>query len=96
MVMHLYTDDTPRARVSVRGENYQGRHRAPRFHDICRPGTLVWEQDESTPSSVMRQVNCSTVLVRHVGTCDDHLAPIDDLVPFADGAARVEMPPGSD
>ena len=90
MVMHLYTDDAPRTRVRVSGESYRGRHRAPRFHDICQPGTLVWEPDESTPSSVMRQVNCSTVLVRHVGTCDDHLAPIEDLVPFADRAAPVD------
>jgi len=89
MVMHLYTDDAPRprSRVNVSGENYQGRHRAPRFHDISQPGKLVWEQDGSAPSSVMRQVNCSMVLVRHIGTCDDHLVKIDDLVPFADGAA---------
>jgi hypothetical protein len=34
----------------------------------------------------MRQVNSLTVLARHVGTSADHLVPIDDLVPFADGA----------
>jgi hypothetical protein len=82
--MELLPDVTG-SRVTLSGPNYQGRHRSPRFTSICRPGSLVLEQDGLTPCTVVRQIDAVTALVRHVGTCDDHPARIDDLTPFADG-----------
>jgi hypothetical protein len=64
---------------------YLGRHRSPRHNDLCRFGALVVEPRSSCPSSVIKQVDGRTALVRHVGTCDDHVMQIADLVPFADG-----------
>jgi hypothetical protein len=92
MVMNLLTDvvgDTG-SRMTLSGLNYQGRHRSPHFLSICRPGSLVLEPDGPTPCSVIRQIDAVTALVRHVGTCDDHPARIEDLTPFADGA-RVRL-----
>jgi hypothetical protein len=77
-------------RATLSGLNYQGRHRSPHFADVCRPGALVVEPGAPTPSSVIRQIDAVTALVRHVGTCDDHPAPIRDLVSLADAAARQE------
>jgi hypothetical protein len=79
------------------GYGYQGRHRSPHFTDVCRPGSLVLEAAGSAPSTVVRQIDAVTALVRHVGTCDDHPAAIRDLVPFAEAAQRsgpVEDPRG--
>jgi len=87
-VSHVIPSTTARATLS--GLNYQGRHRSPHYADVCRPGALVVEPGAPTPSSVIRQIDAVTALVRHVGTCDDHPAPIRDLVPFADAAAAGE------
>jgi len=87
MVMTLQADvagDTG-SRMTLSGLNYQGRHRSPHFASICRPGSLVLEPDGPTPSSVIRQIDAVTALVRHVGTCDDHPVRIDELTAFADG-----------
>jgi hypothetical protein len=87
MVMTLQTDvagDTG-SRMTLSGLNYQGRHRSPHFASICRPGSLVLEPDGPTPSSVIRQIDAVTALVRHVGTCDDHPVRIDELTAFAEG-----------
>ena len=73
-------------RAALSGLNYQGRHRSPRYQSLCTPGALVLEPDGPTPSSVIRQVDAVTALVRHVGTCDDHPVRIADLVPFAEAA----------
>jgi hypothetical protein len=51
----------------------------------------VLEPDGPTPSSVVRQIDAVTALVRHVGTCDDHPVRIDELTAFADGV-RVRVP----
>ena len=80
-VSHVIRGTTARAALS--GLNYQGRHRSPHYADVCRPGALVVEPGAPTPSSVIRQIDAVTALVRHVGTCDDHPARIRDLVPFA-------------
>jgi hypothetical protein len=77
-------------RATLSGLNYQGRHRSPHYADVCRPGALVVEPGAPTPSSVIRQIDAVTALVRHVGTCDDHPAAIRDLVSFADAATRQE------
>jgi hypothetical protein len=74
--------DSPRASLS--GLNYRGRHRSPHYQSICTPGALVLEPTGPTPSSVIRQIDVVTVLVRHVGTCDDHPVRIRDLAPFTD------------
>ena len=87
MVMNLLSDvagDTG-SRMALSGLNYQGRHRSPHFQSICRPGSLVLEPDGPIPSSVIRQIDAVTALVRHVGTCDDHPVRIDALTAFADG-----------
>jgi hypothetical protein len=70
--------------------DYPGRHRSARNKDLCRPGTLVVELNSRCPSSVIGQVDATNALVRHVGTCDDHVTSIADLVPFADGV-RVRL-----
>jgi hypothetical protein len=83
------TDDRlPDFQVTVHllGANYQGRHRSAHHRPLCQPGALVLERDTTLPSSVIRQVDDTRALVRHVGTCDDHVVAIADLVPFADGA----------
>jgi hypothetical protein len=74
------------SRAALSGLNYRGRHRSPHYQSICAPGALVLEPTGPTPSSVIRQIDAVTALVRHVGTCDDHPVKIRDLVPFADGA----------
>jgi hypothetical protein len=76
-------------RATLSGLNYQGRHRSPHYADLCRPGALVLEPGAPTPSSVIRQIDAVTALVRHVGTCDDHPTPIRDLVSFAEAATRL-------
>ena len=93
MLMTLQTDvaGDNRSRMTLSGLNYQGRHRSPHFASICRPGSLVLEPDGPTPSSVVRQIDAVTALVRHVGTCDDHPVRIDELTAFADGV-RVRVP----
>jgi hypothetical protein len=68
------------------GANYEGRHRKPCNPPSCQAGALVVELGSKRPSSVIRQVDADRALVRHVGTCDDHLVTIDDLRPFADGS----------
>jgi hypothetical protein len=78
------------ARASLSGLNYRGRHRSPHYQSICAPGALVLEPSGPTPSSVIRQIDAVTVLVRHVGTCDDHPVRIRDLTAFADGG-RVRL-----
>lgn len=83
MSVHLLQTPEPRARVS--GPDYCGQHRSARHLTLCRPGALVLEDDTGSPavaSSVVHQVDAVTVLVRHVGTCDDHLVRIDALRPF--------------
>jgi hypothetical protein len=70
-------------RAALSGHNYQGRHRSPHYTSICRPGALVVEPSGPSPSSVIRQIDAVTALVRHVGTCDDHPVRIRELLPFA-------------
>jgi hypothetical protein len=92
MSQHLL-DDVPldlTARRHPPNPNYAARHRSPRQHDLCQPGTLVIELNSRLPSSIIRQVNATTALVRHVGTCDDHVTRLADLIPFADGV-RVRL-----
>jgi hypothetical protein len=88
MASHLLPDelvpDSHRV-LHLLGANYQGRHRSPHHPPLCQAGALVLEPETTTPSSVIRQVDAARALVRHVGTCDDHLVAIDDLRPFADG-----------
>ena len=71
----------PRAALS--GLNYRGRHRSPHYASLCSPGAMVVEPSGPVPSSVIRQIDAVTALVRHVGTCDDHPVKIGDLRPFA-------------
>jgi hypothetical protein len=89
---HLLTDAPLDLATRRRPANpsYPGRHRSPRHHDLCQSGTLVLEPRSRCPSSVIQQVDPTTALVRHVGTCDDHIVLIADLVPFADGV-RVRL-----
>jgi hypothetical protein len=88
MANHLLTDDQlPDSPVALHllGANYQGRHRSAHHRPLCQPGALVLEANTTMPSSVIRQVDATRALVRHIGTCDDHLVAIADLAPFADG-----------
>lgn len=89
MAMHLLPEDlVPDCHrvLHLMGPNYQGRHRSPGQPILSQAGALVLEPGAIVPSSVIRQVDATRALVRHVGTCDDHLAVLDDLRPFADGA----------
>jgi hypothetical protein len=89
MASHLLPDDlVPDSHrvLHLLGANYQGRHRKPCNPPSCQAGALVVEPDSTRPSSVIRQIDADRALVRHVGTCDDHLVTIDDLRPFADGS----------
>ena len=74
---------TPRVRLS--GPNYRGVHRSAASYPQVVPGALVVEPGSRVPSSVIRQIDAGTALVRHVGTCDDHPVSLTDLQPFADG-----------
>ena len=88
MATHLLPEDlVPDCHrvLHLMGPNYQGRHRSPGQPILSRAGALVLEPGATVPSSVIRQVDASRALVRHVGTCDDHLVALDDLRPFADG-----------
>ena len=81
MTAHLL--ETPLARPHVAGPDYRGRHRG--VSRAVAPGSLVNEPGSQVPSSVIRHVDPVTVLVRHVGTQDDHPVPLADLTAFADG-----------
>jgi hypothetical protein len=88
MAAHLLTDDRLDETGEVlhlSGANYRGRHRSASHQATCQPGALVLEPGAGTPSSVIRLVDAARALVRHVGTCDDHVVAIDVLTPFADG-----------
>lgn len=52
---------------------------------IGDPGTLVLEPDSWIPSTVVGGIDDRRVTVRHVGTADDHVVPMDSLRLFADG-----------
>ena len=95
MAAHLLPEDealrAPRVRLA--GANYRGLHRSAVRRGVWEPGSLVLEPASQVPSSVIVQVDASTAVVRHVGTCDDHPVALADLRPFADGA-RVRV--GSD
>jgi hypothetical protein len=89
MATHLLPDDlVPDSHrvLHLLGPSYTGRHRRPCNPPSCQAGSLVVEPASTRPSSVIRQVDGNRALVRHVGTCDDHIVPIDDLRPFADGS----------
>jgi hypothetical protein len=64
---------------------YSGRHRGTPRQQAYPAGSLVLEPGAHRPSSVIRRLDDATVLVRHVGTQDDHPAAVADLAPFADG-----------
>jgi len=81
MTAHLL--ETPLSRPHVAGPDYRGRHRGA--GRSVTPGSLVHEPGSRVPSSVIRHVDPVTVLVRHVGTQDDHPAKLRDLTAFADG-----------
>ena len=81
MTAHLL--DTPLPRPHVAGPDYRGRHRGA--GRSVAPGSLVNEPGSAVPSSVIRHVDPVTVLVRHVGTQDDHPMSLRDLTAFADG-----------
>jgi hypothetical protein len=87
MAAHLLAEAevaaSPRVRVS--GHDYRGLHRSPLHAAVGVPGTLVLEPEAQVPSSVIATIDMRRVLVRHVGTCDDHPVPVDQLRPFADG-----------
>jgi hypothetical protein len=88
MATHLLPDDPAAGTCRVLhllGANYVGRHRRPHNPPLSQAGALVLEPGATSPSSVIRQIDPSRALVRHVGTCDDHLVAIDDLRPFVDG-----------
>jgi hypothetical protein len=84
---HLLAEDEAvvRPRVRLAGANYRGVHRSAAARLLFEPGALVLEGGSQVPSSVIRHVDTSTVLVRHVGTCDDHCIAVEQLRPFADG-----------
>ena len=81
MTAHLL--DTPLPRPHVAGPDYRGRHRGA--GRSVAPGSLVNEPGSTVPSSVIRHVDPVTVLVRHIGTQDDHPVPLRNLTAFADG-----------
>ncbi len=87
MAAHLLAEaealEIPRVRLA--GQNYRGAHRSAASYPLVVPGALVIEPSSRVPSSVIRQIDARTALVRHVGTCDDHPVPLADLQPFADG-----------
>jgi hypothetical protein len=88
MATHLLPEDlVPDSHrvLHLMGPNYQGRHRSPHQPILSQAGALVLEPGATAPSSVIRQVDATRALVRHVGTCDDHLVALDDLRPFVDG-----------
>ena len=62
--------------------------RVPVQASRCRfgdPGTLVLELDSCIPSTVVGGIDDRRMIVRHVGTADDHVVPLDSLRLFADG-----------
>jgi hypothetical protein len=83
MTAHLL--DHPLARPHVTGADYLGRHRGRCGQQDFPAGSLVIEPGAREPSSVIRHVDELTVLVRHVGTQDDHPAHVATLKAFADG-----------
>jgi hypothetical protein len=83
MTAHLL--DRPLPRPHVAGPDYQGRHRGVGGQSSFPPGALAFEPGDRVPSSVIRHVDDATVLVRHVGTQDDHPVAIKELRAFADG-----------
>jgi hypothetical protein len=83
MTAHLL--DHPLSRPHVAGADYLGRHRGGRVREDFPAGALVVEPGAREPSSVIRHVDDLTVLVRHVGTQDDHPALVATLRSFADG-----------
>ena len=83
MTAHLL--DRPLPRPHVAGPDYLGRHRGVARQLSFPPGALALEPGAHVPSSVIRHVDDATVLVRHVGTQDDHPVPITALTTFADG-----------
>ena len=87
MAAHLLAEAEALAapRVRLAGPHYRGAHRSAAYYPLITPGALVIEPSSRVPSSVIRQIDASTALVRHVGTTDDHPVPVADLQPFADG-----------
>jgi hypothetical protein len=83
MTAHLL--DRPLPRPHVAGADYCGRHRGVARALSFPPGALALEPGARVPSSVIRHVDDATVLVRHVGTQDDHPVRITALTAFADG-----------
>jgi hypothetical protein len=82
LIAQADTSTPPRVRLS--GPNYRGLHRSGPAQ-LGQPGAFVVEAASSVPSSVIAQIDESRVLVRHVGTCDDHAVRFADLRAFADG-----------
>jgi hypothetical protein len=83
MTAHLL--DRPLSRPHVAGADYRGRHRGVARQLSFPPGALALEPGARVPSSVIRHVDDATLLVRHVGTQDDHPVAINALTAFADG-----------
>jgi hypothetical protein len=74
-------------RPRLAGPNYCGHHRAAPSR-VIQPGSLLLEPGSKVPSSVIRLIDVSTALVRHVGAADDHPVQLSVLQPLG---ARVRV-----
>jgi hypothetical protein len=75
-------------RPRLTGPNYRGQHRTASPPDGIQPGSLLFEPGSNVPSSVIRLIDSSTALVRHVGSADDHPVQLSSLQPLG---ARVRV-----
>jgi hypothetical protein len=73
---------TTSARPRLSGPNYCGHHRAAAAPHAVQPGSLLFEPGSNVPSSVIRLIDISTALVRHVGSADDHAVELSVLQPY--------------